>query len=132
MQTHELKINELSISAYEWYLGYLCAIDEMNLEAYSKFLAHDSIFQFGNNPIVYGKDAILQSLGYFWSSINGIEHILKNIYGNDNTFVLEALNKYTRKDGKEVVIPAVAITDRNQAGLVTSMRIYTDTAPVFA
>ena len=59
-------------------------------------------------------------------------HDLLNIYGSDSSFVLEALNHYRRNDGKVVTVPAVAITDRNEAGLVTFIRVYTDTTPLFA
>lgn len=45
---------------------------------------------------------------------------------------LEALNHYTRRDGAIVTLRAVALTDRNEAGLVTSARLYTDTSPLFA
>ncbi len=44
---------------------------------------------------------------------------------------LEALNHYKRNDGQEVKIRAVAFTDRNTEGLVTSVRFYTDTTPLF-
>lgn len=131
MQTNEIKINQLSSQVYQWYLDYLEAIDNLNLEAYSKFLAEDCSFQFGNNPIVKGKDAILKGLSEFQSSIDSVEHRLLNIYGSDQSFVLEADNIYKRKDGKVVTIPAVAITDRSEAGLVTSFRVYTDITPVF-
>ena len=44
---------------------------------------------------------------------------------------LKALNYYQRNDGQEVMIRAVAFTDRNTEGLVTSVRFYTDTTPLF-
>lgn len=61
-----------------------------------------------------------------------IEHDLLNIYGTDDHYVLEALNHYTTLDGRQVTLRAVAFTDRNAAGLVDSVRLYTDTAPLFA
>ncbi len=45
--------------------------------------------------------------------------------------MLEALNYYTRLDGEPVKLRTVALTDRNQAGQVASVRLYTDTAPLF-
>ena len=44
---------------------------------------------------------------------------------------LKVLNYYQRNDGQEVTIRAVAFTDRNTEGLVTSVRFYTDTTPLF-
>ncbi len=40
--------------------------------------------------------------------------------------MLEALNHYTKSDGKPITLRAVAMTDRDANGLVTSFRIYTD------
>ena len=61
-----------------------------------------------------------------------LEHDLRNIYGSDQAFCLEALNHYTRADGEAVTLRAVAFTDRNDDGLVTSVRFYTDTSPLFS
>lgn len=39
--------------------------------------------------------------------------------------------RYTTLDGRQVTLRAVAFTDRDEQGLVTSVRLYTDTAPLF-
>jgi hypothetical protein len=57
---------------------------------------------------------------------------LQNILGTDKCFALEALNIYKRKDGKKVACPAVAITERNEQGLVTSFRVFIDITPLYA
>ena len=132
MRTDRLRINQLSPKTYEWYLVYLQAIDTKNIEVYGNFLADECVMQFNNNSPVQGKVAILQSLSDYWTTFDSLTHDLLNIYGSDSSFVLEALNHYKRNDGKVVTVPAVAITDRNEAGLVTSFRLYTDTTPVFA
>ncbi|MCP6761914.1 MAG: nuclear transport factor 2 family protein [Fischerella sp. CENA71] len=132
MKTDKLRINQLSPKTYEWYLAYLQAIDTKNIEVYGSFLADDCVMQSNNNSPVRGKSAILQGLSDYWTTFDSLEHDLLNIYGSDSSFVLEALNHYKRNDGKVVTIPAVAITDRNQALSVTSIRLYTDTTPLFA
>ncbi len=87
--------------------------------------------QSNNNPTVEGKEAIVQFLSNYWKTFTSLEHDLLNIYGSDSAFVLEALNHYKRNDGKTVTLRAVAFTDRNANGLVTSVRFYTDVAPLF-
>lgn len=84
-----------------------------------------------NNSPVQGKAAILENLSHYWKTFGSLEHDLLNIYGDDLSFVLEALNHYARNDGKHVTVRAVAITERNKQDLVTSFRFYTDTTPVF-
>lgn len=78
-----------------------------------------------------GKQAVLQAPGYYWPTFGSLKHDLLNIYGTDRSFAREALNHYTRKDGELVTLRAVAFTDRDEQGLVTSVRLYTNTAPLF-
>lgn len=132
MRTDNLRINQLSPKAYEWYLAYLQALDAKRVEQYSGFLADDCVMQSNNNDPVQDKAMIVQFLSNYWTTFDSIEHDLLNIYGTDSAFVLEALNHYKRNDGQAVTLRAVAFTDRNEAGLATSVRFYTDTTPLFA
>ncbi|WP_193199655.1 nuclear transport factor 2 family protein [Nostoc sp. MG11] len=132
MRTDKLRINQLSPQIYEWYLAYLQSIDSKNIEGYGTFLADDCLMQTNNHPPVVSKAAILRGLSEYWTSFDSLTHDLLNIYGTDSSFVLEALNHYKCNDGKLVTVKAVAITDRNQTGLVTSIRLYSDTTPLFA
>jgi ketosteroid isomerase-like protein len=131
MKTKNLRVNQLSASAYEKYLQYLTALDNKDVAAYGKFLADDVTVQFNNDDPMSGKDNVLQGLGYYWQTFGTLEHELINIYGTDKTYVLEAKNYYTRKDGKPATVNAVAFTDLNDKGLVKSVRIYQDVSPVF-
>ena len=132
MKTENLRINQLSPETYEWYLKYLETLDTLDIEAYGKFLAQDCSVQANNAPPMEGKEVVMQGLADYWITSVTLEHDLLNIYGSDSSFVLEALNHYKRNDGQAVTIRAVAFTDRNAAGLVASVRFYTDTTPLFA
>ncbi|MGL5833321.1 MAG: nuclear transport factor 2 family protein [Waterburya sp.] len=131
MKTEGLRINQLSQETYKWYLTYLEAIDTGNVEAYSRFLAEDCVMQSNNNPPVRGKAEIAKFLTEYWQTFASLEHDLLNIYGSELNFVLEALNHYKRHDEKAVTTRAVAFTDRNESGLVISVRFYTDTTELF-
>jgi hypothetical protein len=131
VRTDNLRINQLSPKTYEWYLQYLEALDSLNIEAYSRFLAQDCSVQSNNNSPMEGKQFVVQGLAAYWETFASLEHDLLNIYGSDSSFVLEALNHYKRNDGQHVTIRAVAFTDRNEECLVTSVRFYTDTTPLF-
>ena len=132
MITDTLRVNQLSPAATDWYVGqYLDAMDRLDIERYATFLADDVSVQFNNAPPVQGKAAVEGMLAGYWKSFAGIEHELLNIYGTDERFTLEAKNHYVRHDGRKVTTNAVAFADRNEAGQVTSVRVYADTAPVF-
>jgi ketosteroid isomerase-like protein len=132
MQTNKLKTNQLSPSTYKWYLAYLDAMDKLDINTYATYLAEDCEMQFANNAIVKGKKNVVEALKAFWETIDGDEHTLYNILGTDECFMLEAHNTFKRKNGTTVTIPAVAITERNSEGLVTSVRLFMDVAPIFA
>jgi hypothetical protein len=132
VRTDKLRINQLSPKTYEWYLTYLQAIDTKSVEMYGTFLSDDCVLQSNNNPPAQSKAIIIQFLSDYWTTFDSLEHDLLNIYGSDSSFVLEAFNHYKRNDGKAVTLKAVAFTDRNKEGLVTSVRFYTDTTPLFA
>ena len=132
MITKNLRVNQLSAAAYSNYLIYLNAIDTKDIDAYSKFLADDVTVRFNNDEPMSGKEKVVQGLGYYWQSFGSVEHDLTNIYGTDKTYVLEAQNHYVRHDGKKVTFKAVAFTDINESGLVSSVRIYQDVSPVFS
>lgn len=130
--TKNLRVNQLSDAEYERYLAYLTVLDARDVDAYAAHLADDVVMQFGNAEPVRGKDAVTAMLAGYWQSFAAIEHDLTNIYGTDQAYVLEADNHYVRHDGERVTVRAVAFTDKDEAGKVTSVRIYGDTSPVFA
>ena len=132
MITKNLRINQLSRAGYDWYLAYLGAMDRRDVAAYVAFVADGCELRFNNSPPIVGKNAIRDMLSNYWRSFAEIEHDLHNIYGTDRAFMLEAANHYLRHDGRRVSLAAVALTDRDDHGLVTSVRLYTDTAPLFA
>ncbi|WP_299959401.1 nuclear transport factor 2 family protein [uncultured Roseobacter sp.] len=131
MITSNLRINQLSDDAYQSYLRYLEVLDEKDIDAYAAFLADDVSIQFGNAPAVEGKAAVVEMLAGYWQSFKSIEHDLTNIYGTDRAYVLEALNHYKRHDGKKVTVRAVAFTDKDDNGLVSSIRVFGDTSALF-
>lgn len=131
MRTEGLCVNELSEAGFDWYRSYLEAMDGLDIDRYAAFLAEDCVMQMNNEPPVTGKAAIVAGLTGYWQSFASIEHDLLNIYGDDGRFALEALNHYRRHDGKLVTLRAVAFTDRDRDGLAISIRLYTDTKPLF-
>jgi ketosteroid isomerase-like protein len=131
MITTSLRVNELGAAATDWYLGeYLAAMDALDAERYADFLADEVSVQFNNAPAVQGKQAVTAMLSGYWQSFAAIEHEPLNIYGSDERFMLEALNHYVRHDGRKVTTRAVALTDRDAEGKVTSVRVYADASPV--
>lgn len=132
MITTSLRVNQLTPAATAWYIGeYLAAMDALDIERYASFLSDDVTVQFNNAPAIEGKQAAVAMLAGYWQSFAAIEHEPLNIYGTDRSFMLEALNHYVRHDGRKTTTRAVAVTDRDDHGKVTSVRVYADASPVF-
>lgn len=132
MITSNLRINQLSRQAFESYLGYLDALDAKDIDRYAAFLAPDISMTFGNASAVTGKAQVTAMLSGYWQSFGSIEHDLLNIYGTDTSYVLEAYNHYVTLDCRKVSVRAVAFTDKDADGLVSSVRVFGDTSPLFA
>jgi hypothetical protein len=63
MITKNLRTNQLSPEATEWYLNrYLDAMDALDIERYAAFLADDVTMSFNNAPAVEGKPAVVGML----------------------------------------------------------------------
>lgn len=106
-------------------------LDAKDIDAYADFLAPTVELIMNNAEPVVGRDGVVAGLGEYWKSFGALEHEPLAILGTPGAFVLEALNHYTTLDGRQVTLRAVAFTDRDDRGLVTSIRLYTDTAPLF-
>lgn len=72
-----------------------------------------------------------EGLSQYWQGFGTLRHTELNIYGNDRNFVHEALNHYTTLDGREVTLRAVAWIDRNDAGEIVEVRVYSDQSPLW-
>lgn len=133
MATFEhVHINQLSDEASAWLQTVLDALDAKDVDAYTSFMADDVKVIFNNGDMTMrGRAAVRDGLDQFWQSFGTLAHDELNVYGTDRNFVHEALNYYTSLDGREVIVRAVAWIDRDDGGLVTSLRIYNDQSPLW-
>jgi hypothetical protein len=88
--------------------------------------------QINNDPPVNGRDQITRHLTSLWALFNGNGHDLLNIYGIDSSFSSEIVNHFTLHDVKEITVNAVGYLDRNEEGLLTSVKLYADFSPLFS
>jgi len=118
----------------DWISDYYDDVDNMRLEAYVARHSENAEVVFGNNPPAVGREAIGQAIGGFWSIIGGLRHETRNLWfvNDGSTAVLEVLVHYTTTGGSHVAVPCVSLLDRGDDGLVTSLRVHIDLAPLFA
>lgn len=106
-------------------------IDRMDAKAFASYLAEDCVLRFGNNDEVVGREAIEQGIAGFYGTIEALEHRILNEWTVDDATVIQFEVTYTRKDGRDVTVPAVTIY-RKPGDLIDDYRIYVDLSPVYA
>lgn len=118
----------------DWITDYYADVDAMRLEPFVARHAEDAVVLFGNNPPAVGRAAIGEAIGGFWTMIGGLRHEVHNRWDvNDGaSCVLEVTTHYTTHGGAAVPIRCVSLLDRDADGLVTSLRVHLDLAPLFA
>lgn len=128
-----VRINQLGAEATEWLAELLRTLDAKDVDAYVAHMAADVEVTFNNGEMTMrGRDTVRAGLREFWQSFGTLEHEELNVYGTDRNLVHEALNHYTTLDGRSVTVRAVAWIDRDDAGRVTSLRVYNDQSPLWA
>lgn len=110
---------------------YYDAVDNLRLDEFMDRHTDDAVIRFGNNPPVQGKAAIRETIGGFWSMLNGMQHTVKNRWDVDDTTILEADVKYDLKDGRTVEVPCASILERS-GEQISNLRVLIDLAPLFA
>ena len=114
-----------------WFSALYRAIDAMSMDGFLAGLTEDVEVTFGNHPTLKGKPAVQDGIGAFWQSIGGLTHHLVNVVESGADSALEARIDYVRTDGRVVTVPCVTMVSR-EGGLVRSLRIHIDIAPVYA
>lgn len=127
-----LRINQLTPDAFAWYLRVLDAVDARDILTYASCLSENTSAQVNNIGPVTGRQNVVDALTPVWLGFGGLEHDLRVILGNDTSFAVEAVNRYTLWDGTQVFVNATAFYDRDAGGLVKAVRMYGDMSKVTA
>ncbi|MEV8378750.1 nuclear transport factor 2 family protein [Kribbella sp. NPDC056861] len=107
-------------------------VDDQRADEFAALFADGGRFVFGNNEALAGREAIAAGNRAFFAMIQSLSHEIVNAWVNGSTTVAETTVTYTRLDGRTVTVPAVSIWEVDEAGLITSYRIFVDLAPLFA
>ena len=114
-----------------WWQDFYSDIDNQRLESLGSRLAEDVVVTMAGNPPVAGRDAVIAGQREFLATFRSLRHDFTNTWEVDGAAILEAIVTYVRHDGRAVEVPCVSILTRS-GGLVDSVRIYIDLAPLYA
>ncbi|MGW1028286.1 nuclear transport factor 2 family protein [Streptomyces sp. NPDC002577] len=117
----------------DWIDSFYADVDAQLTDRVLDRFTPDGELVFGNNPPAIGHDAIREVLENLRAALSGMRHEWCNRWTVDQkTLVLEARVRYTTRGGTEVVLPCATVIARDSSGLITSLRIHIDAAPLFA
>ncbi|MFG1667709.1 nuclear transport factor 2 family protein [Streptomyces sp. Y7] len=108
------------------------AIESQDVPTILSMFAEDVSTTFGNEESKIGRAQIGENLAAFHQTIAGLRHTILKTWSDETDVVIEASVTYDRLDGRQVTLPTVTIISYNDAGKITSYRVYFDLAPVYA
>ncbi len=98
-------------------------------QGFVEFFIDNPVYQFGNYPPCLDKDAIFQSVSYFFSNVSALYHEIKTMWEVGTTVFVEMDVIYWRLDGSEVTLPCFDIC-RFEGEKLAELRIFMDANPV--
>lgn len=114
-----------------WIVELFKSIDEMDTKRFLGFLANDSRFRFGNQPVVEGQAAVGAAVDGFFGTIKGVSHHLLRSWSDSDSAIVEGEVTYTRHDDTEVTLPFANIFGI-QDEKISDYTIYIDITPLYA
>lgn len=105
--------------------------DRLDLDGWTKCLAEDVSFRFGNAEPLQGREAVAAAIGPFFESLAGLQHEVVRDWAAGDTVIQDLVVTYTRHDGSTLTVPAANIlTVRDE--LIADYRIYVDASALYA
>lgn len=114
-----------------WWQEYYDHIDNKRVDELEKLTADDVVLNMANMPPVEGVRDVMDGQREFLGSLESLTHNFVNTWEVDDTAILESVVAYVRRDGRHVDLPCVSVVHRS-GEKVDSVRVYMDTAPLFA
>lgn len=90
----------------------------------------DCSVQINNNMPVYSKFAIERAFIEYLRNFRSLSYEILNISGTDRSSAVEALFTYVCNDGSVEVVQHAYFCERDETGLLTSVRLYGDTTRI--
>ncbi len=121
---------QISRDGRQWHLDFADAIASRDAARYTSFMREDCSVQVNNEMPVYSKQAIALAFAERMKGFRSMSYELMNAFGTDSHSVVEALFNYVCHDGTIEVVQHAYICERDEAGLLTCVRVYGDTSRI--
>jgi ketosteroid isomerase-like protein len=121
----------MSERAPDWLRAQYARVDANDFAAVLGGFSDEIEVRFGNRPRATGKEAVARLLADVHRSFASSRHRFADVLQLGGTTMVEFDVVYTLHDGSRVPMETFTVLERED-GLITSMRVYIDEAPLLA
>lgn len=121
---------QISKDGRQWHIDFADAIASRDAARYAAFMHDNCSVQINNNMPIYSKFAIERAFVEQTKHFKSMTYEITSAFGTDRRSVAEALFTYICNDGSVEVVQHAYICERDEDGLLTSVRLYGDTSRV--
>jgi hypothetical protein len=114
-----------------WHGRFVEALCARDADIYLAFLAPECTITINNALPTYAKPAIERVYEAYLSLFRTLSVDLLTIHGDEKSLSVEALLNYVLSDGSTEVVQCAWFLSRDDAGLITAVRVYGNAARVF-
>jgi hypothetical protein len=114
-----------------WHARFADVLCARDANAYLAFLAPECTIAINNALPTYGKIAIESVYGAYLALFKTLTIDVLNVHGDERSLSVEALLNYTLNDGALEVVQGAWFLTRDDAGLITAIRVYGNASRVF-
>ena len=123
------RLAERKLDVPDWVTAFYAAVDARQPEAMGPLLAERCKFRVANNPVVTGREQVVQAnrevLGHFAS----IAHDIVEVQTSAGRTYVESYVAYGMPDGSNYLLPVMTVFER-EADKIAEVVIYADLSPL--
>lgn len=121
---------QISSDGRQWHIDFADAIASRDAARYSAFMHDNCSVQINNNMPIYSKFAIERAFVDYVKNFRSLTYEILSVTGTDRSSIAEALFNYVCHDGSVEVVQHAYFCERDENGLLTSVRLYGDTTRI--
>lgn len=113
-----------------WWESYYSDVDTKDIKRVEAWFTDDIILQFGNTPVILGRENAVAALGGFTAGLTSLRHCCGRAVESGDEMFMDAEVTYTLPNGKCVTIPAATYKKR-RGEKICELRVYADFSPLY-
>ncbi len=131
MITEDTRILLSDPGSIDLVVSYLTVIERYDVGSLRRMLHRDVVLTHANYPSVTGRDIAVDMIEGYLRIIDGVEFEVITVLGSENVIFIEKVNVATTRRMTLARVRVVTILEYDNSKLITSIRIYGDTADLF-